>query len=216
MEIKISNIKYFAFIMCLFFVSCKSNDRKLDPLKLCSEFYELNKDLNFNGLFNMQILGIRDYAAYNDSTPKYERIPVVIEIHDSISKEYIKLPVFSKNAELEEQKLFFARCDSAHTSYLKSKYKIDSNDDVFKFYIKEIESIYSNYSRIKVPDELAYTNIALLGSDNYIEFILYRNDEKRIRYSCYFVKDTIFSNDKKKDYFKKLPRFDEHWFYKYE
>lgn len=57
--------------------------------------------------------------------------------------------------------------------------------------------------------------IGLLGNDNYIEFVLYENEEKRIKYSCYFVKDTIFSNDKQKDYFKKLPRFDEHWCYKY-
>lgn len=215
MEIKIGNIKYFVFIMCLLFVSCQSNERKLDPLKLCTEFYELNKDLNFDGLFNVQILGIRDHSVFNDSTLKYSYIPFYIGINDSVSKNNIKLPVFSKNAELEEQKLFFARCDSSHTSYLKSKYKIDLNDDVFKFYIKEVESIYSNYSRIEVPDELPCTNIELLGRDNYIEFVLYENEEKRIRYSCYFVKDAIFSNDKRKDYFKKLPKFDEHWYYEY-
>lgn len=201
------------FIACLLFVSCKPNEKKMNPLTLCSEFYELNKELDFNGLFNVQILGIRDYSIKSDSTLKYQRVPVVIGINDSISKENLKLPVFSRNAELDEQKLFFARCDSSVITYLKNKYKIASNDTVFRYYIEEVESIYSNYSKIKVPEELPYTNIQLIGHNNYIEFVLYKDKEKKINYRCYFVKDTIFSNEKLGGYFKELPKFDNNWSY---
>ncbi len=185
----------------------------LDPLKLCSDFYELNKDLNFNGLFNVQVLGIREYSEYDNKTQKFNRIPVVVGINDSISGKNIKLPVFSKNADVEEQKKFFARCDSFSIVYLMSKYRIDSRNDVLRFYIKEVETIYSNYYQIKVPDELPYANIEVIGCNNYIEFLLYKEEEENIKYRCYYIKDTIFSNERIRDYFNGLQKFNNHWYY---
>ncbi len=152
------NVRYFIIAISLFLVSCKSSELKLDPFELCSEFYELNKDVNFDGLINVQILGIREHSEFDKSSGKYNRIPVVIGVNDSISKENIEFPSFSKDANLEEKKLFFARCDSSCIRYLKSKYKIISNDDIFRFYVKEIELIYSDYYQIKVPNELPYTH----------------------------------------------------------
>lgn len=206
---------YLIFIISLFLVSCKPKEQKLDPLNVCSKFYELNKDLNFNELFNVHILGIREHSEYDNSVQKikYNRIPVVIGIDDPISKKNIKLPVFSKNADLEEKKIFFARCDSSHIEYIKSKYKIISKDDIFKSYTREVESIYSSYYQIKVPDELPYKNIEVIGCNNYIEFILYKDEEKMINYRCYYVKNTIFTNDRRSEYFNKLPKFDNHWYY---
>ena len=210
---KVKNFAYLLFIMYLFFVSCKIKEQESDPRELCSKFYELNKELKFNGLFNVQILGIRDYSEYNDNTHKNDRIPLIIGINDSILNENIKLPVFRRNSDMKEQKLFYARCDSSSIAYLKNKYKTNSKGDIFKFYIKEVDSIYSNYYLIKVPDELPYTNIKLVGCNNYIEFVLFEDKEKRIKYSCYFVKDTIFPNDRIKKHFKELPKFDKHWYY---
>lgn len=96
---------------------------------------------------------------------------------------------------------------------LKNKYKINSNDSIFEFYVKEVESIHSDYYQIKIPNSLPYANIELNGRGNYIEFILYKNEEKKIKYSCYYVKDSIFSNNRLKHYFDILPKFNEHWYY---
>jgi len=215
MEIKTNRIIYFIFIVGLFLVSCEPNRQKLDPVKLCYEFYELNKDANFEGLFNVQILGIREHSElFDDSTLKYNRTPAVIIVNDSISKEYIKLPSFSRNADVRERELRFARCDSSCITYLKNKYNIHSSDSIFEFYIQEIESIYLNHYQIRVPDILPYINIESNGNGNYIEFVLYKNEEKKINYRCYYIKDTISSsNDRMKDYFNSLPKFDEHWCY---
>lgn len=210
---KVNNVIYFMLIMCELFVSCQSPKKEINPLELCTEFYELNIGLEFNRLLDVQI-GLRGYSEYNESTRKNDYIPVVIGINDSISNENIKLSAFRRNADLKEQKLFYARCDSSSIAYLKNKYKLNSSDDIFKFYTKEVRSIYSNYYQIKVPDELSYSNIKLVGSNNYIEFILYKDEEKRIKYSCYFVKDSIPSNDRLKNYFNELPKFDKHWYYK--
>jgi hypothetical protein len=65
MEVRFNSIVCRVFILGLFFVSCKSNEQKLNSFNLCSEFYELNKELNFNGLFNVQILGIRESSEFN-------------------------------------------------------------------------------------------------------------------------------------------------------
>ena len=91
---------------------------------------------------------------------------------------------------------------------------IDSFAFVFDFYVKEVNYIYSQYNKIKVPKVLHQTNVAIRGNGNYIEFILYKNEDKKIKYSCYHVRDTVFSNDNLKNYFKTLPQFDEHWYYK--
>ena len=212
MEVIFKSIIYLC-IIGLSLVSCKFNEQNLNPLELCSEFYSQNKELYFDGLLNVQILSIREYSEYDNKINKYNRIPIVIGINDSISGSNIKLPAFSRNADTEEQKLFFSRCDSSCIEYLKNKYNLGSNDDIFRFYAKEIESIYSNYYQIKVPEELPYTNIILIGCNTYIEFVLYKNEEKKINYRCYYVKDTIFSNSRIKEYFDGLPKFDDYWYY---
>ena len=213
---KTSRIIYFIFIGGLFLVSCESNEQKLDPLNLCCEFYELNKDAKFDGLYNVHILGIRERSEFNDSILKYHRITPIIEIKDFVSDTNILLPSFSRNADRGERHLFFARCNLSCIMYLMNKYNIQSTDRIFDFYVKEIESIYSDYYQIKVPEILPYANIELNGNGNYIKFVLYKNDEKRVKYQCYYVKDTIFSNDNMKDYFDKLPKFDDHWYYEIE
>ena len=192
--------------------SCKSNEQKIDAFKLCSEFYELNKDMDFDGLFNVGILVIRERSEFNDSTLKYIRIPSAIAIYDTISKEYINLPAFSWNADIKEKKLPFVRCDYSCIAYLDNKYKMQSDDIVFEYYVKEIESIYSKYLKIKVPEVLPYTNIKLDGSGDYITFVLYENEEKGIYYSCYYATDTLFFYHRK-SYFKRLSKFDGHWWY---
>lgn len=35
-----------------------------------------------------------------------------------------------------------------------------------------------------------------------------------MKYSCYFVKDTIFTDEIRKDYFSRLPRLGSNWYYK--
>ena len=209
MEIRVNSIICFV-LMGIFLASCKPNEQKIDAFKLCSEFYELNKDMDFDGLFNVRIFGSRDSSKFNDSTLKYNRIPAFIGIYDSISKEHINLPSFSRNADRKEKRLFFARCSYSCIVYLENKYKMYS---LFTRYEKEIEFIYSIYYKIKVPRVLPYTNIELIGEGNYIEFVLYKNEEKGIKYSCYYVADTLFSNDIRKNYINSLPKFDDHWCY---
>lgn len=195
------------------FISCGSKEKEIDPITLCSEFYELNKYNDFNGLFNVQILGIREFSEYDAKTQKYNRLTRIIGLNDTMMGENITFPIFIKDADLEEKETMFNRCDSSCIEYLKNKYKVNSNESIFEFYIKEVESIYSDYYQIKIPNSLPYTNIELNGRGNYIEFILYKNEEKKIKYSCYYVKDSSFSNNRLKEYFSTLPKIDEHWYY---
>jgi hypothetical protein len=169
--------------------------------------------VNFDGLYNLDILGIREYSEYDKKTNKIHRIPVVIGIQDTIDNVYLLLPIFKNGAEKKEQQIFFSRCQTKDIEYLIRKYKLDSISSVFDAYVKEVESIYAQYDKIKVPDILHSTNIEVNGCGNYIEFVLYKREEEKIKYSCYYVKDTIFSNDRRKDYFSKLPQFDQHWYY---
>ncbi len=90
---------------------------------------------------------------------------------------------------------------------------MDSIANVFDFYAKEINDIYRQYRNIKVPKALHKTNVSIEGRGNYIKFILHKAEEKKLEYSCYYVRDTIFSNDNLKNYFKTLPQFDEYWYY---
>lgn len=186
----------------------------MDPYELCFEFYELNKNKNLDGLLNLQILTIREKSEYDEKIHKNIRIPAVIGIDDSVSMENIKLPSFKKNADLQEKKIFFSRLSKEGFNYLQNKYGFSTDSSIlFNFYVEEINSIYSRYNQIKVPNSLPYTNIEVNGLRNYIKFTLYRNEEMRIQYRCYYVKDTLFSNDRLKEYFKTLPKFDDHWYY---
>lgn len=197
-----------------FLLTCNSNKKiEMDPELLCLDFYELNKNNTFEGLYNVQILGIREFSEYDEKTQKYIRLTRIIGINDTISGKSIILPVFIQGADIDEKRIMFNRCDSSSLKYLKNKYKIISNDSIFESYIKEVESIYLDYNQVKVPSILPYTNIQVNGLRNYIKFTLYRNEEMRIQYRCYYVKDTLFSNDRLKAYFKTLPKFDEHWYY---
>lgn len=101
------------------FISCGSKEKEIEPIALCSEFYELNKYNDFNNLFNLQILGIRDCSKFNDSILKYEYIPVVIGIIEPLTNANIVLPSYMRNADLKEKELFFARCDSSSIADLK-------------------------------------------------------------------------------------------------
>lgn len=212
MEIKFVYKICFIFVMGVLFVCCNSKKQKIDSLRLCYEFYELNNNLDLNRLLNVQILGIREYTDYNDSTLKYERIPVVIGINDSISKLNIKLPVFRRNAGLEEQKLFFGRCDSLSISYLKNKYKIISDDELFKCYVKEVNCIYFDYFKVKIPSELPCGNIEIVGDGDYVKFVLYENKEEQINIKCYYVKESSCLNEAEKKFFKGLIRLGNNWY----
>ncbi|MDR2841335.1 MAG: hypothetical protein LBV75_08805 [Paludibacter sp.] len=198
----------------LFYLACNAPKSEINPEQLCREFYELNKNTNFDSLCNFQILGIREYSEYDNKSNKIHRIPILIQIKDTIENVYLVFPVFKKGANEEEKKIFFSRCKTDDVEYLIRKYKLSSRDSVFDSYVKEVETMYAQYDKIKVPDILHTTNIELHGSGNYIEFVLYKSEEEKIKYSCYYVKNTVFANDRLSDYFNKLPKFDEHWYYK--
>lgn len=210
---KLSILLLCTILMFFLLIGCDSKKKETEPVMLCSTFYRLNKYNDFKGLFNISILGNRERSEFNESILKYNRIPVIIEINNSVSKKNIIIPSFSRNADASEKELFFTRCNSSCITYLKKKYKVNSNDSLFWLYVKEINSIYSEYYQIKVPDELPYTNIPIIGSGNYIEFVLYKDEKKKIKYSCYYVKDTSFSNIRLKEYFSTLPKFDKNWYY---
>lgn len=215
-------LKYTNFIHVLIygmlsflFITCNSKKEIIDPKQVCFEFYELNKKSNFGDLYYMDIPIIRQYFEYDSKKNEYTIIPLYVGITDSIHNLYIKLPVFKKGADKTEQNRFFARCTVADIEYLLEKYNSDTTTIIVSdFYVKEVNYIYSQYSKIKVPKILNQTNISIDGRGNYIEFILYKNEDKKTKYSCYYVRDTIFSNDNKRNYFKTLSQFDEHWYYK--
>jgi len=212
--------KHFVFVLVLgmfsfLCASCDSEDEIIDPRQVCFEFYELNKNLNFENLYYMNIPCVRQYLEYDSKKNEYVVIPVFVCITDTVNDDsHILLPVFKDGADNTKQHRSFALCNVAAMEYLKRKYDLAPIANVFDFYAKEVNDIYRQYNNIKVPRALHKRNVFIEGRGNYIKFILHKDEEKKIEYSCYYVRDTIFSNDNLKNYFKTLPQFDEHWYYK--
>lgn len=168
----------FLFFVALSFFFCTSTKKPaIDPNELCIEFYKLNNSLYLDELLNVSMVGVRDKVEFNNMTHKYECSPAVIYIFDSIQNKNIMLWSYMRyghKASTDLQRSMFSRCDSSCIAYLKKKYKTTSDTNVFLSYIQEIETIFFYYNQIKVPDILPYSNIGIVGYNNYIEFILYK------------------------------------------
>ncbi len=103
--------RYFVFLLVLgifsfLCVSCDSEEKIIDPKQVCFEFYELNKKLNFENLYYMDIPIIRQYAEYNSKKNEIVIIPVYVGIMDTINDVYVKLPVFKDGADRTKQERF--------------------------------------------------------------------------------------------------------------
>ena len=213
---KLKGLSMYLFILVIIY-ACSSSKKKYDGYSICQEFYELNKNKDLTFFKNIGILVTREYSIYDDSTRRYDRIPLSIVIYltkDSV----INLPSYSYNADIEEKKFFFNRCDTITLKYIGNKYKTAASiDSLFKYYQAEIDMIYKEYLKVEVPTILPYNNILISGRYNngYIEFELL--DEKEDQFTrllrCYLLVDSFSLNRKTSELFSKLSRFDDKWYY---
>ena len=202
-------------VLILFF-SCKSKER-IDPYQLCLDFYELNKSLEFENLFNIHILGIRETIEYVDTLPtRYDRIQPFFIRHDSVTQSAINIPAFRKESDTDVEMFFFSRLLKEAKDYLNTKYNLTCTDDsihLFEAYRNEVKTIYDNYYKIRVPGELPYNNIEIKSTNHCIQFVLYKNDEKGEMISCYYKRDNVAQDKNLCNHLNTLPCFDKNWYY---
>lgn len=214
MEIIKKTIVRLLILLCLLCISCSSGTKKfIDAAQLYQDFYEMNKENDFEGLYNLDILGIRDEIKFNPISNKYILKPSCIGIRDSFGNFEICLPFFSKDANKEEIRASYSRLKRADSIYLINKYKETDSAMLFNNYTNEVKTINSNYEKIKVPNSLPQANIKIRGHINYIVFYLYENKEEQLLYRCYYLKDTTVINKKNNIDFRKKSKIDSNWYH---
>lgn len=202
----------YSILISFLFISCSSKEKQIKAIDLYHNFYDMNKDNNFERLFSLDILGIRDKVEFNYTTNKYIYIPSCIGIKDSLDRMLTCLPSFPRNANLDEIRIYYNRIGNSDSIYLLNKYKNEINSTLFNNYILEIKSIYSEYYKIKVPAMLSQENIKTKGYNSFIVFYLYENKDHNLLYRCYYLRDsTSFHNNKIN--LKDMVKINSNWYH---
>ncbi len=201
--------------ICIILISFFTTEkREINPYYLCREFYELNKNNSFESLYNVRIFDLREGILEKDSfNYRFNYFPEYINIYDSCLKKWIVLSTYKPNSSINQKQIIYNKCVPETIESLMRRYNVNDEKDVFDMYVNYIDSIFEEYYRIKTPCIIYYNNIPTFGDKNFIEFVLYKNDKKRIKYKYYYLKDTTFSNENLKKHFEKLPKFDNNWYY---
>lgn len=200
-------------VSTLFLYSCTSREKDILVADLYQNFYEMNRENKFEGLYNLEILGIRDRAEFDSENHKYVYVPSCIGIRDSFGNMQTCLPSFPEKANNEVIKKFYSRISASDSAYLRHKYRNLGTSSIFDDYVSEIRSIYHNYYRIKVPKVLPQANIKISGRLDYIVFYLYEDKSNGLLCRVYYLKDNyIISKDNLIDFDKKV-KINKNWYH---
>ncbi len=208
MEIK----KVMILISMLSFIILISSctQKQIDNDILCIKFYKLNKDKNFDVLFNVAIGGRRVTSVYDESSNQYEYIFNTIDIYDYMSDIFFILPLYERDATLTEKDSIFKKVNKEARSYLSKKYKVNSKAELFDSFVKFVENVYIEYDNIETPEGFGFKNVIIEGnprSGKFITFVL--NDQCKV----YYLADNCSLTEYWQKYFRKLNKLDDKWYY---
>ena len=209
--------KILILIIFLRFFSLYANDSyktKLDNDKLGFEFYRLNKDINFNILFDVN-MGDRIWIKY-DQNNQFVRVFNGIRVHD------VYCALFDSLADIQEQKDCYQNRLLPEAKQMLMTYynSIINSVDTFYVYKNFVNSFYDEYYKIQMPvfspckNALIYTNPS---HGRHIQFLLDVKSKKNFFYGLivyYFPDEIILTNEYWANKISSMKRIAPHWYYK--
>ncbi len=192
----------------VFLSSCTS--KEIDPYVLCREFYQLNKNKNFTGLFDVTIGVRRVGQVFSDSLNQYELVFNTIEVFDPITQNHKTLPVFKRGTSLAEKDSIFRRIQPDTKNFLMTRLEVSSEVFLFDSYVTFVDTIYKNYYNVVTPKSYSLKNVVLEGHPSGGKFISFPLMEG---VDIYYLEDPNSLTEYWKTYFGKLDKFDDYWFY---
>lgn len=196
--------------MCLFLIllSCSGDHTSNDNLPF--DFYKLNKDKNFDELFNV-IISTRSMKATLNPKPlsaSYYKI----SYFDSLINDYILFPIVKYPFNKSAITFSFERCDEKCKEFLRRKYNLNTNNEILSKYIELIGRIINEYHQIGVPEYYAYKAVfQVSGNPKLGSFIQFKLNEKTI---CFYLKNNPTIKHKYwKEMFSSIKKIDDNWYY---
>ena len=185
--------------------------KKMDASRLCMEFYQLNKNKNFDGLFDVAIAKDRVKSVYNDSLRQNEMFFNWIAVFDSDSGFYVRVPVFRRGADIINKKSVFRSLTPSVRRFLTAKLSVKSDTAaLYDSYVNYIESTYAKYYGIAVPPENNNKNIGIEGNPMVGKFITFDLTKTA---KVYYLADKSSPNEYWSTHFNKITKIDQNWYY---
>ena len=202
----IKEVKYSSIILLiiLFLLGCKTNE--IDKIKLCQEFYELNKNNSMNELSK---LGIEARNMEFDSELNKYRIKFYfIGVYDSTKLCYIKVPVLEPNFNKEKRLDALKRCNEDCINLLKTEYNFKNKFDSLKVLEDFTNKIMRVYNNIHLPKQYPYTSVIEVHGKPFFGIIIFKLTKNTL---VYYISNTKLFNK------GHLPvnsiKLDDYWYY---
>jgi hypothetical protein len=190
--------------MAILLSGCSSP--KDDNMALAKEFYELNKNSSFGELSSLLIESRN--TVYDSKNSKYQVMIYTVGVYDSLTRSYIKVPMFPVNAEKDDILKTYVDCDENCKELLRGKYSLVDDQGllgIYEGYVKEVREMYNN---IKLPKEYQYSNVLMVKGNPKLSRLSFKLTNEA---EVFFVSklDPVDT-----DFLKGVNKFDEHWYYK--
>jgi hypothetical protein len=185
--------------------SCSNDD--IDELKICKEFYNLNKYCSFNRFYNISIEP-RTWK-YDPKQNIYHPIFTSINIYDSILNDYIKLPFIDSNLVNDKSIMITNKCDEKCINYIKSKFVVNNELDLYKALENVSNTVLDDFNNIKIPSDYPNSSLIAVHGKPFIGLIVFQLFKDAF---IYYISD---SNTFKLEYLPaNYKKFDDYWYYK--
>lgn len=204
--------KIIVLFFAIIFITSGCSQKKIDPSKLCREFYQLNKNKTFDCLYDVYIGG-RVISIYDKSSNQYEEFPKRIEVYDFKSKEYIIIPIYKKGATLIEKDSIYKEYDPKIYTFLADKLKITSQKELFEAYIKYVDSVLSKYYDIETPKWYSNKRVIIDGTPQFGKFLTFTLNTSTNKCKVYYLADRTSLSPYWIRHFDKIQKLDSNWYY---
>ena len=195
---------YMLLLMSVFFTSC--NEDKIDNKELCKSFIRVNVNQSFDDLFDKSISNIRLNSQYKKERYHYEFN--IVDVFDHESDSFLTVHLYKKGTSLNDKRKTFEKNNQKVIEFISEKVNTENNS--LQSYIRFVDSFYTSYYKIKVPEKYGFANVVFNGlprSGRLISFIL--NNKSKVYYTDNF--NTL--NEYWKNKLKSIEKVDGNWFY---
>jgi hypothetical protein len=203
------NLRIQIVVLIFAIIAQGCSEKRVSPLSLCEQFYELNKNQNFEGLFDVGIGGVgRVTNEYDDQRNKYHLKFNLIAVYDTTLGDYFTIRVFRKNASLVEQDSAFQKISPKSKMLLIRKLGV-TDEKLFDSYVFFVNKIHDKYFSIKTPILYSNENVALQGNPSLGKFIEFKLTDNVL---VYYVDDFSSLDSFWSKRFNTLKKLGDGWF----
>jgi len=193
------------FLIIFWFSSC--DQKEFDEMKLCNEFYQLNKNMNFQNLFGVAIGSNRVNSKYDKSSNQYRLIFKDIGVYDYETKGYLTLPIFSSDASAAEIDSVYRKIDSKVLRLIVGS--DSSREDAIGVYEMFVRNIMKSYNEIRTPIWFNYENVIVEGNPSVGAFIIFKlNPNVKV----FYLSDSTSLNNYWYNRFNKFKKINNNWY----